>query len=177
MQGNAWDSCCRLQLAGITHAETAKAPNCVECVLCKGCHACRENHICDATMFMGKWETKDGRKLYPFEMDSTHLVNAIKKLRRDKSHFKDNWLAWVKALEEEARLRKLSAVNDTRLIEGEDGRVHLLVRNPVVGCFEWLPGHADAETRRTKLGMPPWPVTCVVCIVAMDRRRAARLVR
>jgi hypothetical protein len=106
MEGNAWDSCCRLQYAGITHIE-AEAPTCLACVLCRGCHACRKDHICEATMFMGKWETKDGRKLYPFEMDSTHLMNAIKKLKRDEDHFKDSWQSWVKALEAEARLRKL----------------------------------------------------------------------
>jgi hypothetical protein len=104
--GNSWDSCCRLQMAGITHAE-ATAPNCVMCILCKGCHACQPGHICEATMFMGKWVTKDERQLYPFEMDSTHLTNAIAKLKRDKTHFKDDWQSWVKALEAEARLRRL----------------------------------------------------------------------
>jgi hypothetical protein len=106
MQGNAWDSCCRLQMAGITIVE-AEAPNCIACALCTGCHACHEGHICEETMFMGKWETKDGRKLYPFEMDSTHLMNAIKKLKRDEEHFKDDWQAWVKALEAEARQRRI----------------------------------------------------------------------
>lgn len=106
VQGNAWDSCCRIQLAGITHAETT-APTCVACALCKGCHACREGHIRPETMVMGKWETKDGRKLYPFEMDSIHLINAIKKLQRDQTHFKGNWQAWVEVLEVEARLRRL----------------------------------------------------------------------
>lgn len=104
--GNAWDSCCRLQLAGITRVD-AEAPTCLACALCRGCHACREGHIREETMFMGKWETKDGRRLYPFEMDSTHLVNAIKKLERDKSHFKDDWRSWLNVLEDEARLRRI----------------------------------------------------------------------
>lgn len=107
VQGDAWDSCCRIQLAGITRVD-AEAPTCVACVLCKGCHACRPNHICAETMAMGKWETKDGRRLYPFEMDPIHLVNAIKKLKRDQHHFKDNWEDWVKVLGAEAALRKIA---------------------------------------------------------------------
>lgn len=105
--GNAWDSCCRIQLAGITRVD-ANAPSCVHCVLCRGCHACRADHIRPETMRLGKWETKDRRKLYPFEMDSTHLVNSIKKLRRDKHHFKDDWVLWLDVLQAEAQLRGIA---------------------------------------------------------------------
>ncbi len=107
VQGHSWDSCCRIQLASLVHTE-ATAPTCITCALCKGCHACREGHIRSETMAMGKWETKDGRRLYPFEMDSIHLVNAILKLRRDKTHFKDDWQGWVTVLEAEAGLRRIA---------------------------------------------------------------------
>jgi len=105
--GNAWDSCCRIQLVGITCSDV-QAPTCVHCALCQGCHACRKGHIRHETMRLGKWETKDGRRLYPFEMDPIHLMNAIAKLRRDKHHFKDNYLDWIDILETEARLRRLT---------------------------------------------------------------------
>lgn len=107
VQSDAWDSCCRIQLAGITRVD-AEAPTCIACVLCKGCHACRPGHVCAETMAMGKWETKNGRRLYPFEMDSIHLVNAIKKLKRDQNHFKDDWQAWLKVLRIEAYLRRIT---------------------------------------------------------------------
>lgn len=71
---------------------------CLICITCRGCPACREGYINDKTMALGKWETKDGRRLYPFEMDDTHLINAIKKLKRDRTHFKDNWEVWVQIL-------------------------------------------------------------------------------
>lgn len=58
-------------------------------------------------MRLGKWVTKDDRKLYPFEMDDTHLTNAIKKLKRDRHHFKDNWEEWVAILEVEYTQRGL----------------------------------------------------------------------
>lgn len=58
-------------------------------------------------MRLGRWVTKDNRTVYPFEMDSTHLVNAINKLYRDKEHFKDDWREWVVVLEAEARQRGL----------------------------------------------------------------------
>lgn len=81
--------------------------NCLMCVLCRGCPACRDGYIREETMRLGKWVTKDERKLYPFEMDDTHLTNAIKKLKRDKHHFKDNWEDWVQILEIEAEQRGL----------------------------------------------------------------------
>lgn len=80
---------------------------CFACVLCGGCPACRDGHIDEHTMRMGKWETKDGRTLYPFEMDHTHLKNSIAKLKRDKTHFKDDWKVWVTVLETEATRRGL----------------------------------------------------------------------
>lgn len=80
---------------------------CLICVLCRGCPACREGYINEKTMALGKWETKDGRKLYPFEMDDTHLINSIKKLIRDEDHFKDKWHEWVDILSIEAGQRRL----------------------------------------------------------------------
>lgn len=81
---------------------------CLMCVLCRGCPACRDGWISTATMRLGKWVTKDERKLYPFEMDDIHLMNAIKKLNRDKKHFKDNWETWVEILEVERIQRGLT---------------------------------------------------------------------
>lgn len=81
--------------------------NCLACVLCRGCPACRDGYIKEETMRLGKWETKDGRRLYPFEMDDTHLTNAIKKLKRDKSHFKDDWQTWLEILSVEFAQRGL----------------------------------------------------------------------
>lgn len=72
--------------------------NCLMCIMCRGCPACRPGYIKEETMRLGKWVTKDDRKLYPFEMDDTHLINAINKLKRDKTHFKDNWVEWVQIL-------------------------------------------------------------------------------
>lgn len=59
-------------------------------------------------MRLGKWVTKDRRSLYPFEMDPTHLTNAIRKLERDKTHFKDDWQEWAKVLRVEATLRGIA---------------------------------------------------------------------
>lgn len=83
------------------------APTCLLCVLCKGCPACIDDYVREETMRLGKWETKDGRALYPFEMDDTHLTNAIKKLKRDQSHFKEDWKAWLEILDVEAAQRGL----------------------------------------------------------------------
>lgn len=80
---------------------------CLLCVLCRGCPACMPNYIREETMRLGKWVTKDDRKLYPFEMDDTHLINAVKKLLRDEEHFKDNWLEWLDILNAEAKQRGL----------------------------------------------------------------------
>jgi hypothetical protein len=80
---------------------------CVLCVNCRGCPACREGWVREETMRLGKWVTKDGRMLYPFEMDSVHLTNSIRKLKRDKTHFKQAWETWVEILEAEAKQRAL----------------------------------------------------------------------
>ena len=100
---SAYVTCCRVRF-GPTLV-VYDGPSCMKCVLCRGCPACMPDYIRKETMFMGKWETKDGRRLYPFEMDEQHLVNSIKKLIRDEEHFKDNWEDWVECLEAEARLR------------------------------------------------------------------------
>lgn len=102
--GNAWDACCRIQLAGITRVD-AEAPTCLACAICRGCHACRPGHIRPETMALGKWVTRDRRSLYPFEMGATHLGNAIRKLERDEDAFHKNWREWVKVLRAEAALR------------------------------------------------------------------------
>ncbi len=86
---DAYITCCRVRF-GPTLV-VYDGPSCMKCVLCNGCVACTPGYIRNEPMFMGKWETKDGRKLYPFEMDEQHLVNSIKKLVRDEEHFKDNW--------------------------------------------------------------------------------------
>ena len=81
---------------------------CLLCVLCRGCPACVSDYISEETMKLGKWVTKDNRKLYPFEMDNTHLANAVNKLLRDEKHFKDNWLEWLDVLRAEGRKRGFS---------------------------------------------------------------------
>ena len=101
-----WRSCCHLTYVGVTRA-AGEVVTCMKCILCRGCFACTPGHIREETMFMGKWETKDGRVLYPFEMDSQHLMNSIAKLYRDKSHFKQDWNEWITCLEAEAKLRHL----------------------------------------------------------------------
>lgn len=101
-----WSTCCRLRHRSLAHHEQRVA-TCLSCGTCMGCWCCMPGYITDETMNMGKWETKDGRELYPFEMDNTHLMNAIAKLQRDKSHFKDDWQSWVKTHSYEARLRRL----------------------------------------------------------------------
>lgn len=101
-------TCCRNQLNpphSVFSLETA--PTCLLCVACHGCPACRDRWITDATMRLGKWVTHDQRRLYPFEMDDTHLTNSIKKLIRDEHHFKDDWREWVTILRTEARQRGL----------------------------------------------------------------------
>lgn len=100
--------CCRAAFADDIDAIYRlglQTPTCLACVQCRGCPACQPDHVRPETMALGKWETKDGRTLYPFEMDDTHLVNSIAKLKRDRTHFKDRWEEWVVILENEARLR------------------------------------------------------------------------
>lgn len=82
---------------------------CVQCVLCKGCPACKDNYITELSLQMGKWESQDGRRLYPFEMDNMHLKNTIAKLYREKEKFKKHWRQWLDVLEPEAAARCLSA--------------------------------------------------------------------
>lgn len=102
--------CCRANFEEDTvFRYVEQAPTCLTCVLCIGCPACRDNHVRPETMALGKWVTKDGRALYPFEMDPTHLMNSIAKLKRDRSHFKDNWETWVVILEAEACLRGMGS--------------------------------------------------------------------
>lgn len=101
-----FSTCCRIRFAGAKRVD-AETPTCLQCVLCLGCFACREGHVIEATMRLGKWETKDKRKLYVFEMDNTHLVNALNKIRRDQEDFKPNWAEWVEVLEAEVKQRRL----------------------------------------------------------------------
>jgi hypothetical protein len=104
--GMMWVTCCGTRHTAMKTRQSEVT--CLMCTTCEGCWVCKPGWIREETMFMGKWETKDGRRLYPFEMDSTHLVNSIKKLHRDKTHFKDDWQGWVKCLEVEAKQRGLS---------------------------------------------------------------------
>lgn len=99
--------CCGLDAPEDMATREAPAPTCLWCAACRGCPACRIGWIRDETMRLGRWVTKDERKVYPFEMDGTHLVNAINKLYRDEHHFKDDWRGWVAVLEAEARQRGL----------------------------------------------------------------------
>ena len=99
--------CCRYDVEDeMTYTDGPDEANCLACALCRGCPACRVGHIDEATMRLGKWESKDRRKLYPFEMDATHLVNAIRKLKRDDGDFKpENWREWIDVLEVEKARR------------------------------------------------------------------------
>lgn len=99
--------CCRRDVDMDMVTAPGAVVTCLACVLCKGCPACRENHITMKSLEMGKWETKDRRKLYPFEMDNQHLMNAIAKLKRDREHFKRHWVDWLSVMEDEARKRGL----------------------------------------------------------------------
>ncbi len=106
--GRCFNTCCRLRTDGAKRYNAPEGvPTCLDCAKCRGCYCCRPGHIREETVRMGKWESKDGRRLYPFEMDSTHLMNSIAKLKRDEHHFKARWEDWVATLEVEARLRGL----------------------------------------------------------------------
>ena len=108
VRGSAnFNTCCRLRTLASESIASKPAPTCLDCAKCRGCYCCRPGHIREETVWMGKWETMDGRTLYPFEMDSMHLMNSIRKLHRDKTHFKRDWRDWVKTLECEASLRGL----------------------------------------------------------------------
>lgn len=102
----AYVTCCRVRF-GPTSVLYEDA-TCLKCALCRGCPACIEGYVREETMRLGKWVTKDDRKLYPFEMDDQHLVNSIKKLIRDEEHFKDSWVEWLEVLSAEAKLRGMT---------------------------------------------------------------------
>lgn len=99
--------CCRRDRDEDMTTTPGEVVTCLTCAQCKGCPACRDNHVTMRSLEMGKWETKDRRKLYPFEMDNQHLVNAIAKLHRDKDAFKRHWKEWLVVLEDEAKGRGL----------------------------------------------------------------------
>jgi hypothetical protein len=101
--GSEYRTCCQLRFGPTSVVYDGLT--CIKCTLCRGCPACVEGYVREETMRLGKWVTKDERKLYPFEMDDQHLVNSIKKLIRDEEHFKDDWRTWLEVLGEEARLR------------------------------------------------------------------------
>ena len=104
-ESNFGDTCCQVRDGHFV--ATGVTATCIKCSLCRGCYCCRANWIREETMRMGKWVTRDDRKLYPFEMDDVHLQNSIKKLLREEKHFKDNWFEWVEVLEVEAKQRGL----------------------------------------------------------------------
>lgn len=91
----------------INYTDGPKSANCMQCMLCKGCPACTDGHIDEATMKMGKWESQDGRRLYPFEMDNTHLINTIKKLKREPAFKPKTNRDWLDVLEVEKARRGL----------------------------------------------------------------------
>jgi hypothetical protein len=100
--------CCRRDVDPEMIAGPGEVVTCLACAQCKGCPACRDNHITVEGLSLGKWETKDHRKLYPFEMDNEHLMNAIRKLHREHGQFKKNWQEWLVVLENEAKNRGLT---------------------------------------------------------------------
>lgn len=99
--------CCRRSTDPDMITSPGAIVTCLSCAQCKGCPACRDNFITDKSLQMGKWETHDRRKLYPFEMDNQHLMNAIAKLERDKERFKRYWRQWLDVMEDEAQKRGL----------------------------------------------------------------------
>lgn len=101
-----FQTCCRWRFTGnVDWATDAPGPTCLVCVSCLGCYCCRAGHVRGETTRMGKWESRDGRRLYPFEMDPVHLRNTIAKLRRERTRFHRNWEMWAETLEYEAKLR------------------------------------------------------------------------
>lgn len=103
---SAYITCCGVRFGPtlVVHP----APSCMKCALCTGCAACIEGYVREETMRLGKWVTRDDRELYPFEMDTQHLINSIKKLIRDEDRHKKNWKEWLEVLGAEARLRRLA---------------------------------------------------------------------
>jgi len=104
--GDSYLTCCRIHF-GPTLV-VYDGPSCMKCVICRGCPACVPGYIREETVRLGKWETKDGRKLYVFEMDEQHLRNSIAKLTRDEGEFKKDWKEWLEVLNVEAKLRGLT---------------------------------------------------------------------
>lgn len=102
---SSYITCCRIHF-GPTLV-VYEGPSCMKCAVCRGCPACLPGYIREDTVRLGKWETKDGRKLYTFEMDDTHLINSIKKLIRDEDQHKKDWKEWLEVLGAEAKLRGL----------------------------------------------------------------------
>lgn len=103
-----FQTCCRERLIGVTHAPEGSVVNCIYCILCKGCITCKDGMITMDTMRLGHWETRNRRKLFPYEMDDLHLCNAIRALKREGDRYKKNWEDWLIVLEAEAKLRGLS---------------------------------------------------------------------
>lgn len=105
---DVWDMCCRTYYSATgVIVDPRGVPTCLACASCRGCHTCRPGHINEATMRKGKWRSSDDRTLYPFEMDSTHLMNAIKKLIREGARFKKDAAEWLAVLQTEAQQRGL----------------------------------------------------------------------
>lgn len=103
-----WQSCCRATHNWDETCLDNDFPSCFMCIACKGCIACKDNMINDDTTFMGPWVTAKKKRVWPFQMDNSHLINAIRKLHRDKHHFKNDWRSWAACLEAEANLRSLA---------------------------------------------------------------------
>jgi hypothetical protein len=100
---SSYITCCRINF-GPTLV-VYDGPSCLKCAIYRGCPACVLGYIHEETVRLGKWETKDGRRLYVFEMDDQHLRNSIAKLTRDEDTFKKDWKEWLVVLHVEAKLR------------------------------------------------------------------------
>jgi hypothetical protein len=101
-------TCCGARRAGVVPAPPGAAPNCIHCVLCRGCVACRDGMITEATIAKGVWTTAKRGMVFPHEMDDQHLCNAIRKLERDEEDFKDDFDEWLEVFAAEAKLRGLT---------------------------------------------------------------------
>lgn len=105
-------TCCRERYAGVTHALESAVVNCIYCLLCRGCIACKDGMVTKETMRRGRWLTKNRRELFPCEMDDLHLCNSIRALEREGDRYKENWEDWLVVLKAEAKLRDLSWQKD-----------------------------------------------------------------
>jgi hypothetical protein len=101
-------SCCRKNFRA--EPATGQGPSCIACAACAGCPACSPQKINPATIVRGPWRTQNGRYLYPYQMELSHLENTVRKLRRDQENFRGNWARWVEVFHTEIEQRLLAKV-------------------------------------------------------------------